>query len=390
MRIAIINELVERGGTEVQTLREVENFRAHGDEVLHVTFDDSYEEFYEAGHCNIPLKWGKLHTVMGKLWVDRSLFRKVVAILDEYSPDIVHVNNVLRVPITIYEVASRYPSVLTIRDYSAVCPKGTNIQPDCTECRGLSFGRCILCSRNVRDVIKVPYFWHKSRLRNRGFGEIVSPSEELARYYRDRFESAICINNPLDVDEGSLREKGREKKTYLYYGSIEKNKGVEILLDAWRVFACEKNDVELCFAGKISEGFSKVFWDHLKYDDKIKYLGWRSQEEINDLLADAYCVVVPSLWMENYPNTVLEALAHRTLVIGSDRGGIPELICDSRFLFDVLDQESVVSVLQFTYEMGDDAYKRIAEDGLERVRENNNSEVYYKKLARLYSRLLHD
>ena len=48
-------------------------------------------------------------------------------------------------------------------------------------------------------------------------------------------------------------------------------------------------------------------------------------------------VVVPSLWYENSPNVILEAFAHRTPVIASNLGALPELVIDEKngLLFEV-------------------------------------------------------
>jgi glycosyltransferase involved in cell wall biosynthesis len=62
----------------------------------------------------------------------------------------------------------------------------------------------------------------------------------------------------------------------------------------------------------------------------VRFLGWLPQDELADLHRGARFVVVPSIWYENSPLSVLEAHAYGTAVIGADIGGIPELIAEGR------------------------------------------------------------
>jgi glycosyltransferase involved in cell wall biosynthesis len=57
---------------------------------------------------------------------------------------------------------------------------------------------------------------------------------------------------------------------------------------------------------------------------------------------------VPSVWAENSPNSVLEAFAHRTPVIASNTGGLPELVDHGRngLLFEAGDADSLAGALE--------------------------------------------
>lgn len=388
MRVAVINELIECGGTEVQTAREVNNFRNHGDEVLHITLDDNCPLIIDDFRCNIPLNWNRIHVAKGKLISDRWLYKKLSTVLDSFSPDVVHVNNIVRAPFSVYKAVEPYKTVLTIRDYSAVCPKGTNIHGDYSSCEKCSVKDCLTCSSSMWELLKVPYFFYKTYRRNKTFNRIVSPSKELARYYTQRTDEAICINNPFEGFDCNVEKQIKSKKRYLYFGSIEKKKGVVNLIEAWKTFSKNKDDVELCFAGKVNANFEKIFNSLIKEMDNITYLGWLNQEEISDLFAEIYCVVVPSLWMENYPNTVLESIAHKTLVVGSNRGGIPELIKRETLLFDAVSPQSICETLNDTYFLQEKEYMHIVNTAFDVAKKNNSLESYYNKLSNLYEALL--
>ena len=60
----------------------------------------------------------------------------------------------------------------------------------------------------------------------------------------------------------------------------------------------------------------------------------------------SYCVIVPSKLFDNYPTTVLEAMGNKTLVIGSNVGGVAEIINDPLFLFDLSNVNSVEKTIK--------------------------------------------
>ena len=50
------------------------------------------------------------------------------------------------------------------------------------------------------------------------------------------------------------------------------------------------------------------------------------QQNVADLMAESDLLIVPSLWAENSPGVVFQALVNALPVMGSDKGGLPELI----------------------------------------------------------------
>jgi len=199
----------------------------------------------------------------------------------------------------------------------------------------------------------------------------------------------VCINNPFDFSklEGFNKRVDYNKKKYMYYGVIDDNKGVYQLIDAFNEFSKDK-DVELIIAGKADEEHTKKLQSYLG-NEKIKYLGFLSYDDSLKQLEEVYCVVVPSLWMENYPNTVLESLSTGTLVLGSDRGGIPDMLKDNKgIIFDVLNKESIINALNKSYNMDKTEYEEITERAKKFSISNNTIERYYENIMGLFEEVI--
>jgi colanic acid/amylovoran biosynthesis glycosyltransferase len=67
--------------------------------------------------------------------------------------------------------------------------------------------------------------------------------------------------------------------------------------------------------------------------DRIEILGWQTQEEISELMADAHVFLLPSVTAENgdkegTPTVLLEAQAAGLLVVSTTHAGIPEIVSD--------------------------------------------------------------
>jgi len=60
----------------------------------------------------------------------------------------------------------------------------------------------------------------------------------------------------------------------------------------------------------------------------IQLLGFKVGEDLRNEIKKSMFVVVPSIWYENYPFTVVEGFALGKPVVGSRIGGIPEMIKD--------------------------------------------------------------
>ncbi|MFH0877496.1 MAG: glycosyltransferase, partial [Candidatus Omnitrophota bacterium] len=70
---------------------------------------------------------------------------------------------------------------------------------------------------------------------------------------------------------------------------------------------------------------------HLRRSAKNKNISFQPPFEHNrwqEVFRDIDVLIVPSLWHENAPLVILEALATNTPVLATNTGGIPELLCD--------------------------------------------------------------
>lgn len=111
-----------------------------------------------------------------------------------------------------------------------------------------------------------------------------------------------------------------------YIGSILPHKGVHVLVEAVRMMP--KRPVSLSLFGDqtVSDPYTSTLTEIAGNDARIKLKGTFPPENLGEVFNELDVLVVPSIWYENSPNTILEAFAHKTPVIATNLGGMAELV----------------------------------------------------------------
>lgn len=262
--------------------------------------------------------------------------KKIRLVLDDFKPDVVHLNNFnfQLTPSIIYEIrkwektlGKKVPIIFTAHDYQWVCPNHMMMVPSsgekCFRCEGGKFGEC---SRNKCI--------HNSRVKSL-LGTMEATLYKMLKTY-DKVDAIICpskfmeqklATNPLLADKlitlynflDAESPKQTAKEDYvLYFGRYSEEKGVRTLLKV-----CEElPNIQFVFAGggPLKEEVAKV--------GNITDRGFLKGEELKNTIAQARFSVFSSEWYENCPFTVMETQKYGTPIVASNIGGVPELVKD--------------------------------------------------------------
>ena len=208
------------------------------------------------------------------------------------------------------------PTVQVLHDYYTICPKATmykrgrNCSGQCAGCAVFHLPHRRL-SRKVRAVVGVSRFVLE---RHQSLGYFAGvPVQRVIHNARDP--------HALGID-GTPKPEPHTGFRFGYIGQLGVYKGVDLLMDAF--LAADLPDVELWIAGSGKQAYEEYLRSKT-HDARIRFLG---RVEARDFYPKVDAVVVPSLWNDNLPGVVFESLSFGKPVIGSRRGGIPEMIRD--------------------------------------------------------------
>ena len=125
------------------------------------------------------------------------------------------------------------------------------------------------------------------------------------------------------VDE-LRRRLGVEGTAFAFAGRLTAQKSLHVALEA----LAEVEDVTLLVAGEGDELESlRSRSEELGLNGRVRFLGAQPRERVLELFRAADAAILSSAW-ENFPHTVVEALAAGTPVIATDVGGVREAVED--------------------------------------------------------------
>ena len=124
-------------------------------------------------------------------------------------------------------------------------------------------------------------------------------------------------------------------------------------------------------------------------NNRVKMLGFLNSNQIKEYISNCSFVVVPSIWYENCPYSILETLATGKAVIGSKIGGIPELIEQdiNGYLYDYDDVDKLSKLINKLF-TNENLRKKMGVESRKLAEKNYSIDAYYKKLNNYYEELV--
>lgn len=139
------------------------------------------------------------------------------------------------------------------------------------------------------------------------------------------------VHIPTFIDAEKIKPSYEHKNYFLFLGRLAHQKGAIYAIQAMSLV--EGTEFKLKLTGTLSDSeedqkIKKYIEDH-NLTEKIEFVGFKSGQELEDLINYATCIVAPAIWYENMPNTVIEAYAHGKPVVASRLGSLAEIIIDN-------------------------------------------------------------
>ena len=266
---------------------------------------------------------------------NHKVYRQIEHIVSENAIQIAHFHNTFPLisPAAYYAARRAGAAVVqTLHNYRLMCPGATLCRDEqsCSKCVGKVFPwpavwhRCYRRSHSASAVIMSMIGVHHLRKtwHNAVTQYIVATDGARQRFAEGGFpkERIMIKPNFVHPDPGPGTGDGGYA---VFVGRLAREKGIDVLLRAWSLVPGNQRLLVLG-DGPLGEEVRVA----AESDKRIEWLGWQPTSKVLDIVGHATCLIMPSVWIEGLPKTLLEASAKGTPAIASRLGAMAEVIHD--------------------------------------------------------------
>ena len=303
-------------------------------------------------------------------------------ILDENQVDFALIHNVVSViSNSCYKVLIQrnIPIIKYLQNYNLVCLNGALDHDDlCKQCQKNNLiGVSNRCYKDSKLYSFIKYLIKKDMDRHI-LSHIAAfmPNSEFVM--KKHVECGIdgskmhVMYNYVDIPQIPCEDERRE---YLYFGRLSNEKGIMTVMDAF----AEMPEKKLVIMG--SGNLEQEVRRRAEAAANIEYIGSREGKELLDYVSHAKAVIVPSEWDEPLPRTILESYSQGTPVIGSNKGGIPELILEGQtgYTFEAGNVHLLRDAINKMEVMEYKSYMEIRQNCLKRLDTEYTEDAYFRR-----------
>jgi glycosyltransferase involved in cell wall biosynthesis len=329
-------------------------------------------------------KMNRMEAFTQAVW-SRRTWKDITRLVDAFRPDVIHAHNTFAlVSSSLYWAAARagIPVVQTLHNFRLMCVQAMFLHDGkvCEDCLGRMPWRGVTrkCYRNSElqsAALAVMLGVHRTLGT---FRDKITRYIALNEFCRRKFiegglpASRISVKpNFVDVERpaGGVRHGG------LYVGRLAPEKGIAVLMQALRELPGVTIDV-------IGVGPRQ---QEVEAHPQLNALGWLTHAEIYERMRRASYLVMPSIWYENFPRTLVEAYANGLPVIASHLGALAELVDHGRtgLLFEPGSAHDLARHVAWA-EAFPAKMRAMGEEARERYESEFTSEQNYARLTAIY------
>lgn len=247
------------------------------------------------------------------------------------------------------------------------------------------------------------------------FNEDMLVSMELERNYLENADAIISISkniketlmsqydisnknwfvSPLGIDI-DINQSDEVDKSILFVGRLEVRKGVDTIIKAANMVLEKFPKIKFLLVGSDTPYNDKITYKSYlkslisnKFQKNFEFLDYVEESKLRELYSKCSIFVAPSIY-ESFGIIFLEAMRESKPIIGTNVGGIPEIIDDGEngFLIEPNDFKSLSKKLEFLLDnpkeitrLGNNGRKKLEKVFSTESFVNNTLEIYKKTIS---------
>lgn len=280
------------------------------------------------------------------------------------------------------------PTILSITDYKPICPIGSKLLPTgelCTVRAGLVCLRsgCMSLPHWLRDQPR--YALIRAGLRH--FNRVLACSRWVQRELELSGVKSEVLTLPVSAPAANFRRAKGSEPLFVYCGRLDATKGLELLIRAFTQLLNIAPTARLRIVGRGSQRpLLEQLVQERRLGSAVTFRGWVAPTEVEHELADAWAVVVPSLWAEPLGLVALEAIVRGVPVIASAAGGLGEVVehGTSGLLFPNGDENALTRHLEAVAGGSVFSSPALADEVIARAQESHSLPRHIEHLRRIF------
>jgi len=263
--------------------------------------------------------------------------RNFSRLVEDFQPDIIHVHNIyhhLSPSLLTVAKKKKIPVVMHLQDYKLICANHTLFTKGayCERCRPNRYyqclkNRCVKNSWSGSALAMAEMYLHHSILKiyETGVDIFIAPSyfmkEATVRFGHPAEKIQVIYNTySPELLPTTDEEKIIAQDYLLYFGRLSPEKGINTLIAAATLTG---QKTKIVGDGPEEENLKKLVKE---LRAPVEFLSFKNSTQLRPLIMAARAVVIPSIWGENMPLSLMEALSLGKIAIVSNIGGMPEVI----------------------------------------------------------------
>ncbi len=391
MKILLVhNDYQQAGGEQAAVDAQIALLRSYGNEVI--IYRRTNTEIGSYGYRR------KASFLRQATYSDRT-YRDIRSLVADEHPPVAHVHNVF--PIispSVYHALkdARVPIVQTIHNFRLMCPNAL-FYTQGQNCERCKLGNTIhairwKCFRNsyalsafYAIIIGLHRRWATFKMIDSFIALTDFTAQKLVESGLTTWEKITVLGNFLPDPLPQLGFLDRSHSCLVYMGRLSPEKGVDVLIKA----VSGMPEIELKIAGEGPQAEElRSLSRHLNLK-RVEFLRYVTGESKWQLLRKAAATVIPSLWYENFPVTLLESFAVGTPVITSRLGGLPYIVEEgiNGLLFSHGDIDELRAKIYAIVNQPGEAVK-MGQNGRLMIEGRYSASSHYEVLMKIYNQVV--
>ncbi len=339
---------------------------------------------------------GKKINFLFRLDWSKQSYLEIKKIIRAFRPDVAHFHNIffMMTPSVYFACKEEnIPVVQSQHNFRLMCSNGLLFRDNrvCEECLQKSlwqgvYHRCYKNSRLATALVvrMLQKHWKKDTWRER-----IDLYIALTEFSRKKLVLGGIPQHKIVVKPNFVypdsKIQGTDGGYALYVGRLSTEKGVHVLLEAWK--SIKNLPLKIIGDGPLVGCLKSYIESHRIH--QVDFLGYVPEGRYEECMKGAKILIVPSVCYENFPRVIAEAFSYGIPVVASRLGSMEELIQDKAtgLLFRAADSHDLQEKITWMLEHGDEL-KQMGRNARREYEEKYAAGTNYKNLMDIYRRVI--